>query len=169
MGTRGLIKIIYKGELKLANYGQWDHYLTGQGKTIQIFLQDILQDKKKLKSFLNNVEQCDFANDTMLDDVNNDIKSLLSDVKDYIEQTDLVNLIYPEFSRDTGAEILNVILSRPVFIRDARDFEKDYTFCEYCYTLNFDTMKIKVNNKTWAFKTYCGLDLNDDMVKNRFI
>lgn len=162
MGTRGLIKIIYKGKLKVANYGQWDHYLSGVGKEIQTFLKDVLQDKEQLTQFLNNVVQCKFADDAMLDAVNEDIQEVLKDVKNYHEQSDLIYLIYPEFSRDTGAKILDVILSRPVFTINYADFEKDYTFCEYCYTLNFDTMKIKVNNKTWDFKKYCELDLNDD-------
>lgn len=34
MGTRHLIKVKYKGEIKVSQYGQWDGYPDGQGLDI---------------------------------------------------------------------------------------------------------------------------------------
>ena len=38
MGTRHLIIVKSEGKTKVAQYGQWDGYPTGQGKDIAIFL-----------------------------------------------------------------------------------------------------------------------------------
>ena len=41
MGTRNLTIVIIDGETKIAQYGQWDGYPAGQGKTILSFLKRI--------------------------------------------------------------------------------------------------------------------------------
>ena len=33
MGTRGLTMVVSKGKTRVAQYGQWDHYPSGQGRT----------------------------------------------------------------------------------------------------------------------------------------
>ena len=38
MGTRNLVCVVKGGEYKVAQYGQWDGYPTGQGETIVEFL-----------------------------------------------------------------------------------------------------------------------------------
>jgi hypothetical protein len=40
MGTRHLIEVKIDGELKVAQYGQWDGYLTGQGVNIADFIHN---------------------------------------------------------------------------------------------------------------------------------
>lgn len=40
MGTRHLISVVLDGEYKIAQYGQWDGYPSGQGQAIVDFLLD---------------------------------------------------------------------------------------------------------------------------------
>jgi hypothetical protein len=39
MGTRNLTRVICDGKTKVAQYGQWDGYPEGQGKTVLNFLR----------------------------------------------------------------------------------------------------------------------------------
>jgi len=49
MGTRNLTMVISGGETKIAQYGQWDGYPRGQGKTCLEFLKANNLDKFKEK------------------------------------------------------------------------------------------------------------------------
>ena len=40
MGTRSLTVVVHNNEVKVAQYGQWDGYPKGQGKTLLSFLKD---------------------------------------------------------------------------------------------------------------------------------
>lgn len=46
MGTRGLTAVMLGGEYKIAQYGQWDHYPSGQGVTALEFCRSWLTDVK---------------------------------------------------------------------------------------------------------------------------
>jgi len=52
MGTRHLICVVLDNEYRVAQYGQWDGYLTGQGKEIVNFLLtcDLTKFKDKIKN-----------------------------------------------------------------------------------------------------------------------
>ncbi|MHC5949058.1 hypothetical protein ACVXZ3_04645 [Providencia hangzhouensis] len=43
MGTRHLICVAKDGDYKVAQYGQWDGYPSGQGLTLLTFLRDKLK------------------------------------------------------------------------------------------------------------------------------
>src|SRR5574337_1233174 len=58
MGTRNLTAVMMNGEYKVAQYGQWDGYPEGQGKTILEFLSGD-GNIEKLKSALQRVRFLD--------------------------------------------------------------------------------------------------------------
>jgi hypothetical protein len=40
MGTRNLTAVYFKGEFRIAQYGQWDGYISGSGWGILEFLKE---------------------------------------------------------------------------------------------------------------------------------
>ena len=55
MGTRHLICVVKDGEFKVAQYGQWDGYFSGQGQNILNFLRD---DSFNLSHFKEQLDKC---------------------------------------------------------------------------------------------------------------
>lgn len=136
MGTRGLTIVKLGGKTKIAQYGQWDHYPTGQGETIRKFLKT----KLKMKSFINSVSQLKFATDEDLTKVEN--------TTNWKEQ-------YPQFSRDIGANILEMVQKGTVnMVHDSSEFLKDGLFCEYAYELDLDNKNITIYVGGTKYKTY---------------
>lgn len=125
MGTRNLIAVQKGGKYKVAQYCQWDGYPEGQGV-------EVLNFARKLKSlrfraeFEDKVEAAEVAS---IDYVEGIIKS----VPDW-------NKSNPELSRDTGAEILPLIMRSPpgLKLEDNISFAKDSLFCEWAYVLDLD-------------------------------
>ena len=125
MGTRNLTKVIdANGELKVAQYGQWDGYPSGQGINALLHAYNYRQIENKLGNvyFLTNEE---------MDNIN----SLLSASNKPISE------LYPTLSRDTCADILGYVAwaTERIPLVDSSDFESDELFCEAVYTLNFQT------------------------------
>ena len=56
------------------------------------------------------------------------------------------NLLLPQFSRDTGADILRVIAELPIWGFDGKYFPvqicNDSGWCEFIYVLNLDTQEV---------------------------
>lgn len=143
MGTRNLTMVIKTKKVRVAQYGQWDGYPSGQGTTILNFLRtcDMDKFKKKIQTgvrFRNSTdtkERADFlkkigSNDGWLN----------------MEQAGKYNAKFPYDSRDYGGQILELIYDAPekVVLGDSRDFGKDSLFCEWAYCVNLDTMKLEV-------------------------
>jgi hypothetical protein len=53
MGTRNLTMVISKGEYKIAQYGQWDGYPSGQGSVVLNFLMNLDVDLNKFRDTLD--------------------------------------------------------------------------------------------------------------------
>ena len=108
MGTRGLTVVKSKGKVKVAQYGQWDHYPSGQGKTIARFIQNEMD----LNKFKTRVDKLQFATPKQVDATWVDCGAAPG--ADFISFSiaDDHAVIYPEFSRDTGAEILGLMQAR---------------------------------------------------------
>jgi hypothetical protein len=45
MGTRNLVAVYLDGIHRIAQYGQWDGYPSGQGKTVLSFLRETLAER----------------------------------------------------------------------------------------------------------------------------
>lgn len=138
MGTRHLTCVVKGGDYKVAQYGQWDGYPSGQGIDILNFLRDELDREK----FLANLAQTFTPTDEQ-------IKAWWLEVGYDIEKSDgfvdyaiskQYSAKHPSLSRDTGAGILALIqnASDPVPVNVYKEFAADSLFCEYAYVVDFD-------------------------------
>ena len=123
MGTRGLTKVIKNDRVVVAQYGQWDHYPSGQGLTALNFLRD----------------------EANVDKLDKGLYWLYEVDDDSVEEThnrtgDNFATAYPSLIRDTGAGILELIANAkgalPVLLNT--DFEEDTLFCEGVFTVDLD-------------------------------
>lgn len=135
MGTRNLTAVFIDGEYKVAQYGQWDGYPEGQGMTALHFLREEM-DEAKFKLAVRN--------STFID--REDLRSIYKkygmgdDGLITLNDADRMKKDYPEFSRDTGAEILSLIQSKPdgMKLNDNIGFAADSLFCEWAWVIDFD-------------------------------
>jgi hypothetical protein len=145
MGTRNLTMVHLHGELKVAQYGQWDGYPTGQGYRIAEFLRKrIGVTKPGLKDFAEKVGKLYFVTEEA--------------VEKAIEAAgDNWTKVHPEFSRDTGAEILELVAKGKVkALNDMSEFLKDDVFCEWAYDVDLttDTVVVFRGGVKWKVLTF---------------
>ena len=136
MGTRNLTKVIDKtGRTVVAQYGQWDGYPSGQGISMLSFISEY----KMLNKIENALRKVHFVSD---EEAEVFYKDFSNDGMMTMEQSDSFETIYPSLSRNTGSDILKVIVYSTGYtlpLIDNSDFENDDLFCEGVYTLNFET------------------------------
>lgn len=128
MGTRNLIEVKLDGVLKVAQYGQWDGYPTGQGKGIANFIHEQM-DKDKFKQALAN---CRFMTDEEIEAV---------DSGDW-------RTSHPWLSRDVGSDILEAVQeggARELISQES--FKDDRVFCEFYYLIDMDNETVSINKQ----------------------
>lgn len=126
MGTRHMIGVVSGGKYRVAQYGQWDGYPSGQGVGILEFLID-----GNLDALKRNVLKCSFISD-------DEYKEL---TKGYTnENAGQFFDKYPQFSRDTGSDILELVSKAEDGLKlvDNYEFAADSLFCEWAYIIDFD-------------------------------
>ena len=142
MGTRHLTTVVKNGEYKVAQYGQWDGYPSGQGVTVCKFLQKEM-DRAKFEKALS---ECRFiSGDERRSkwvecgaDPNSDMVTM--DVSNRFKES------FPELHRDTGAEILGLIQdARKRELENDLDFAYDGLMCEWVYVLNMDNDTLEIH------------------------
>lgn len=141
MGTRGLTKVIdAEGVLKVAQYGQWDHYPSGQGITILNFLT---RDVYAVKELELSLDKCEFISENRRTILYAEYNAKYPDT-DHMRK---FSCMMPSFSRDTGGDILNVVRwsAGKVLLTDESEFENDDLFCEGVYTINYQTREFITN------------------------
>lgn len=144
MGTRHLICIVADGEYKLAQYGQWDGYPSGQGIDILQFMRDP-RDAAALRNNLKLIK-------VPTEEENKAIMlAAVGHFKDgacwlTVEASKEIARNQPGLSRDTGAKILKHIANatREVLTRDSIAFAGDSLFCEWAYVIDFDKAQLEV-------------------------
>lgn len=155
MGTRNLTMVIdQKGQTKIAQYGQWDGYPSGQGLTILQFIRETSK-LHDLQIALNNIK---FYN--RCDDISEYLKQYEKKAPEWSDQPDnrtekdkywFGNLV----SRNVGGGILQSIIdinldwlprehNRTIYLYDDSEFGKDGLFCEFAYIVNLQTNKFIV-------------------------
>jgi hypothetical protein len=123
MGTRNLTKVIDKdGTVKVAQYGQWDGYPSGQGINALIHAYNYRQIEKGL-------DKVRWATQEELDKINSDVNNWTTDFSQ----------VFPTLSRDTCADILGYVAWSvgEIILVDNSEFENDELFCEAVYTIDF--------------------------------
>lgn len=158
MGTRHLIAAKIDGVYKLAQYGQWDGYPEGQG----VAVLDFLVNKMDRDAFLAALRNCRFVE--WEKDIAPELVRFGADPDcDYNIRLDDYNRFtaaHPEWSRDTGSEILEEIQARGgIGLKNSLDFAADSLFCEWAYVLDFDDGTFEV------YKGFNGTPLTE---KDRF-
>lgn len=145
MGTRGITEITYQGEIKVSQYGQWDHYPSGQGLTIFDFLSDP-ENVELLKSKMHLVYQ---ATSEEIDELakpfcDEDGRMFWEEGKKFSEK-------YPSLTRDTGGGILEVIANTydPLPVSLDLEFKDDTLFCEGVYEINLDKDTFTTKNNRY--------------------
>lgn len=107
MGTRNLTAVYLDGQYKVAQYGQWDGYPEGQGITVLTFLRDKM-DLELFKEALRNSSYIPSEELTALwKQYGADENGLVT-----MEDSDRMMEDHPEFSRNTGAGILEMVWRR---------------------------------------------------------
>jgi hypothetical protein len=137
MGTRHLTCVVKDGEFKVAQYGQWDGYLDGQGKTICEFIIGRLQTPGGLSTFKQRVDQVKQVDDEYVSTLWEKVGvtggfANMDQGKDFLER-------YPNFHRDFGARILEYVFLNPnAEVQLDTGFAGQSLFCEWCYVIDLD-------------------------------
>lgn len=139
MGTRNLTMVIYEGAVRVAQYGQWDGYLTGQGHTILNFLKTANLEEFKIK-----LSYCRFSDTTN--------KKELAYLQSLFNNPPVWAKVPPKnecyLSRDIAAGILQYILDydeiKYLVLIDETDFAYDGILCEYAYVIDLDAERLEI-------------------------
>lgn len=141
MGTRNLTVVVVNKKVKVAQYAQWDGYLSGQGKTIF----DFIENKMNLSKFKKALKNCKFISEKEIKqtwtncgaDPESDLVSM--DISDKHSKE------YPGLSRGSGAKVLDLIQSGEVTeLNNNFDFGADSLFCEFAYVLDLDNKVLEI-------------------------
>lgn len=131
MGTRNLTAVYVDGEYKIAQYGQWDGYPQGQGMTCLNFAKKFLANKNDREAFAEKVRACSWITDEETERRNAKIRN--GEVKNWKN-------VWPELSRDTGADILEMVAKSEngLMLHNNIDFAADSLFCEWAWVIDLD-------------------------------
>ena len=130
MGTRNLTIVKHNGKYKVAQYGQWDGYPSGQGVTVLEFAWTLSRINSLLE-FTHKVDAVEEASSEYIADIEKRVQQ--GRLKDWEKA-------YPELSRDTCAKILKMIMESPagLKLRNDIEFAADSLFCEWAYVIDLD-------------------------------
>lgn len=134
MGTRNLTVVYLDGEYKIAQYGQWDGYPEGQGMKALNFLR--IMDECKFKQALRNSSYIDSGElQALWRQYGADEQGFVS-----LDDAERMKKDHPEYSRDIGADILNLVQSHPEGMKlwDSIEFAADGLFCEWAWVIDLD-------------------------------
>lgn len=136
MGTRHLVMAQVDGDYKLAQYGQWDGYPSGQGLTVLKFLRDAMDHER----FVNNLRKSSLIDHDELVSLWEECGAEPGAELVSLEVAERFSDKYPHLSRDTGAKVLDIIQESDegLKLKDSRNFAADSLFCEWAYVIDFD-------------------------------
>jgi hypothetical protein len=143
MGTRNLTMVIKDEKTRIAQYGQWDGYPSGQGKTIMEFLS-----RYDELAFKFQLDKCQFVDDEKQKEIDACFKSIgVNDGWMNMDQSRKFKDKYPFFSRDNGANILNLVNDSEedvIWLHDESAFVNDSLMNEWTYVLDYDKRTFEV-------------------------
>lgn len=141
MGTRHLICVSSGDRYRIAHYGQWDGYPSGQGISILNFLKSPMTEQLK-----SNLKYCSWLTEDELEKLWKEFGiDKNQDYVDYDIYKDFCSK-YPQLSRDTGAGILKIVANATgeIKLENNSDFSQDSLFCEWAYVIDFDKNTFEV-------------------------
>ena len=145
MGTRNLTAIKVDGDIKVAQYGQWDGYPDGAGLNIMNTIQQVIA-QNGVGYLANNVRNCRVLE-------NDEVVALYEELGiegEWIsfEDAERFKEAHPQLDRDMGSDIVRFIYNNgPCDISLSTDFATDSLFCEWAYIVDLDNEAVEV---------YCG-------------
>lgn len=167
MGTRGLTVIVKDKTIKLSNYQQWDSYFSYTGVKFLEFCRENLSSKYKIEDFCKKVD--------LLEPITQEIQNLINETTanfDISTNFKIPSLqLFPQFHRDTGVKILDIIDSLKTYdFHDSQKFpvyiDTDLVCIEYINIIDLDNNKIYMlriqNDKFKSLET-------TDLIEERFI
>lgn len=147
MGTRSLTQVIYNGQTKIAQYGQFDGYPEGQGKKIYQFLYKLYSTKEyDLDTFKDKLSKLRWLTDEEYEQIHNE--TLLSPVN-IIEQK------YRYLDRMLAGDILQYVYLNDDIIGlvDYSDFSYNFE-CDYVYLIDLDNNTFEVYREKELLKNF---------------
>lgn len=145
MGTRHLTIVKEGGKVRLAQYGQWDGYPSGQGYRVLDFLR-MLKEKGNTEKFKEQLKKIHFMTQRQIDaywkKAGADKNGMIS-----MDAADAAAKKNPELSRDTGAKILDLVFNNPdkkLGLVNDIDFLNDGMFCEWAWEIDLDQNHLAV-------------------------
>lgn len=153
MGTRNLVAVYEGGAYKVAQYGQWDGYPEGQGITVLQFLRDKMNEVLFRERVHNAKYITAEALSALWQEYGADEHGFIS-----LEGSDRMRKDYPQYSRDTGAEILGLIQNSDngILLADRLSFAADSLFCEWAWVVDLDSRTFE------GFQGFNNVRLPDD-------
>lgn len=162
MGTRNLTMVIEQEKPKVAQYGQWDGYPEGQGLTVLEFLHNC-----DLNVFREKLQKLRFVSGEEIKKIYEDAGAEPDSEWITMEVANKVKSQYPALSRDTAADVLQMIYDGEVTeLKDSREFIADSLFCEWAYVIDldkntfevyqgFNTQPLNESDRFYSYTPYC--------------
>jgi hypothetical protein len=146
MGTRNLIAVQLDGEYRIAQYGQWDGYPSGQGKTVL----DFLRAKTRIEKLRKALPRCRFLDAEGRDKAFMD--SYNANAPEWSSQPDNRTAEQKRWfstyiTRDLGGKILEAVADssdEEIILRNSIEFSADSLSCEYAYVIDLDANTLEV-------------------------
>jgi hypothetical protein len=140
------------GVTKLAQYGQWDGYPSGQGVEVLSFIRS----KQRLAKLSKALDRAVFLTQAQLD---SEYKKV-GVTGDFMSENQAVkfNKRFPLLSRDNSARVLSMMIDmdKPELVNEEM-FAGDSLFCEWAYVIDFDKR---------VFEVYKGFNLTEPLEPN---
>lgn len=135
MGTRNLTMVYCDGQYRVAQYGQWDGYPSGQGLTALQFARDKMRESEFRSAVLNSTQISGEELKALWKEAGADNEGWVT-----MEVANKMRQLHPEFSRDTGADILEIVQSHPEGMKVDLDlaFAAESLFCEWAWLIDLD-------------------------------
>lgn len=129
MGTQNLTSVWFEGKYRIAQYGQFDGYPSGQGLTVLHFLRNIVNEDNRTR-FNKRLKNCRF--------ISND--ETIIDEYGYTSK---------RYDRRTAADILEIVYrwseDKEIPLIDNQYFGW-YKYCDWHYLIDLDNDILKVFN-----------------------
>jgi hypothetical protein len=141
MGTRGLNVVVSGGQVKVANYNQWDSYPSGQGIDALTFLREEMK-----SDFKQKVDNCSWISEEEMKDLWKSVGHVSDDGWVSVEISKKFSEKYPWLHRDCGAQIYGFVQNSEngLKTRNSLDFAADSLFCEWAYVVDLDKKTFEV-------------------------